>query len=195
MQWNPDHIAHPENWWVKDLRWLGHPDSAEFEALFGDRPWIIEQKDPAPAWKDEQSGVPGLITADLIWDRRDREYDDMPRQAYLGQPFCRPPKYDRRGDLQRIEAGTPVTIHGQRWYRTSRPEDVTMYVWSLEDGTRLSAFPTRRGELMVLLYSLVGAVVVPSSSPLATVQAGERLVEQAFALADAAWIEQFVAAD
>lgn len=65
-------------------------------------------------------------------------------------------------------------------------------VWELPDGTPLSCWPVDPGLRVIPWYrEVLAASVVPATSPLATVTAGEELLRRAWAMATVSWAAEF----
>lgn len=195
MKWDDRQRLEPELWWVDDPRWLGQPNPGEWNSLLADRLWLnlhVDQSFDRPP--SQEQPWPAVVTADLVYDANELVFDDVPPHAYLATTMRFPGV--RAGRPTRpifVPAGTVVSLAGHRLFTDmTRYENFAMYTWALPDGQRLSAWPAERdGGSSCLMHLLVPALVVPSWSPLATVEAGTGLVCRAFDLASREWLRQF----
>jgi hypothetical protein len=194
MQWDTDHLVHPERWWVDDPRWLASLDADELETLFGDRPWIeFGDKPWAEGPWDVKSGIPGdgLVTADLVY------YENepgtwWPPEAYLAAATHIPGEIGGRPlRTVRVPAGTSVHISRHATWSTVRPEDVDVCPFELPDGQRLFSFPASRRGTSMLRNVLVTALVVPLGSPFANTESGATLIRRARDLSSAEFTRLF----
>ena len=197
MDWQSQHLQHPEWWNVDDIRWLGTPDRNDWDSLFGDRSWLLadERDGDWPPPYGGQGTWPGIVTADLVYDAAalPSPEDRSPPPPHLAVAVHLPDQIStgRPTNPVVVPAGTEVQIAGHCRYRNSLTEDNFMYTWALPGGPWLGSYSTDRGRPSLLIFEIVPALVVPSWSPLATVEAGSELVQRAFDLASDALHHRF----
>jgi hypothetical protein len=187
MKWAPRTRRPPEG---LDDRWGGVLDPTEWDALFGDRPWLTNRAWQLPVWSDG-SGYPGIVTADLAYEQPSEPSEDWPPRhdippratLLLDPPIYRP--FEDPARLVVIPAGTPVKILGCCIFEDDRYYEDVLYTWMVGEQVLCSDFPTR--ETRSLASALVSAQVAPLISPLATVEAGALLLQRASDLAREAW--------
>ena len=187
MKWATRTRRPPEGF---EHRWNGVLDPAEWDALFGDRIWLTNRAWQLPVWSDG-SGHPGLVTAALAYEQSSQRSDEWPPRHDLPTnaiPVLDPPCHRPFEEPSRrvvIPAGTSVQILGCCIIEDDRYYEDVVYTWMVGDQL-LGSVVAARGT-QTLASALVSALVVPAISPLATVEAGARLIQRASDLAGAAW--------